>query len=102
MNVRKERKKERQRERQKDRQQKNPERKSTHLVRFLSDMEDYINSYCWSASTYVIMDREYNAFRRFKDTDVLMYNPKDRLSMMRGKFDELGVRWKSSDVGVDE
>ena len=62
-------------------------------------MEDYINSYCWSASTYVIMDREYNAFRRFKDTDVLMYNPKDRLSMMRGKFDELGVRsWKLSDV----
>ena len=63
-------------------------------------MEDYINSYCWSASTYVIMDREYNAFRRFKDTDILMYNPSDRHAMMRGKFDELGVSEEESDMDM--
>lgn len=40
--------------------------------------EKYVNAYCWTSSTYQLIDREYSAFRGYADTDVLIVRPEDR------------------------
>lgn len=40
--------------------------------------EKYVNAYCWTSSTYQLIDRDYTAFRGFQDTDTLIVRPEDR------------------------
>lgn len=39
---------------------------------FSGAQEQYVNAYCWTASTYQVMAKDYNPFRPFKNTDVLL------------------------------